>query len=122
MAYTADLPSSLRKSGHESLSEIREMFLITNSGITIAQLFQAPLSLASVNPATGPQGTQVTLRGSGFLHGATVLFGTSAATTTYVDSETLKVTVPALSPGPVRITVTNPSSQTYGFDDVFTVL
>jgi hypothetical protein len=99
-----------------------KIFLITNSGITIAQLFQAPLSLASANPASGSQGTHVTLRGSGFLNGATVLFGASAAATTYVDSETLTVTVPALSPGSVRITVTNPSSQTYSFDDAFTVL
>jgi len=98
-----------------------KMFLITNSGITIAQLFQAPLSLASANPAAGSPGTQVTLRGSGFLNGATVLFGASAAATTYVDAETLTVTVPASSPGPVRITVTNPSGQTYSFDDAYIV-
>ncbi len=98
-----------------------KMFLITNSGITIAQLFQAPLSLGSVNPAAGSQGTQVTLRGSGFLSGATLLFGTSQAATTYVDAETLKATVPAMSAGPVRITVTNPSGQKYSFDDSFTV-
>ena len=98
-----------------------KMFLISNSGITIAQLFQAPLSLASVNPAAGSQGTPVTLRGSGFLNGATVLFGTSPAATTYVDPETMTATVPAISPGPVRITVTNPGGQTYSFDDAFTV-
>ncbi len=98
-----------------------KMFLITNSGITIAQLFQAPLSLASVNPAAASPGTQVTLRGSGFLNGATVLFGTSPAATTYVDSETLTATVPAISPGSVRITVQNSGGQTYSFDDAFTV-
>ena len=98
-----------------------KMFLITNSGITIAQLFQAPLSLASVNPATGSQGTHVTLRGSGFVSGTTVLFGTSQASASYVDSETLTVTVPALLAGPVRITVTNPDGQSYSFDDAFTV-
>lgn len=98
-----------------------KMFLITNSGITIAQLFQAPLSLGSVNPAAGSQGTQVTLRGSGFLSGATVLFGTSQASTIYVDAETLKATVPAMSSGPVRITVTNPSGQKYSLDDSFAV-
>ncbi len=98
-----------------------KMFLITNSGITIAQLFQAPLSLASANPAAGSPGTQVTLRGSGFQNGTAVLFGTSQAASTYVDIETLTVTVPALSEGPVRITVTNPSGQTYSFDNAFTV-
>jgi hypothetical protein len=98
-----------------------KMFLITNSGITIAQLFQAPLSLATVNPAAGSQGTQVTLRGSGFQTGSTVLFGTLQAATTYVDPETLTATVPVISPGPVRITVTNPGDQTYSSDDAFTV-
>jgi hypothetical protein len=98
-----------------------KMFLISNSGITITQLFQAPLSLASVNPATGSAGTQVTLRGSGFLNGATVLFGTSQAATAYVNAETLTATVPTISAGPVRITVTNPGGQTYSFDDAFTV-
>jgi DNA-binding beta-propeller fold protein YncE len=98
-----------------------KMFLISNSGITIAQLSQVPLSLASVNPATGSQGTQVTLRGSGFLNGATVSFGTEQASTTYVDPETLTVTAPAVSSGPVRITVNNPDGSTYSLDAVFTV-
>jgi DNA-binding beta-propeller fold protein YncE len=98
-----------------------KMFLISNSGITIAQLFQAPLSLASANPAAGSPGTQVTLRGSGFQNGALVSFGTSQAATAYVDAETLTATVPAMSAGPVRITVKNPGGQTYDFDDAFTV-
>jgi hypothetical protein len=98
-----------------------KMFLITNSGITIAQLFQAPFSLASANPAMGSQVTQVKLRGCGFLSGSTVLFGTSQAANTYIDSETLTVTVPAISPGPTRITIQNPGGQTYRFDDAFTV-
>jgi hypothetical protein len=98
-----------------------KLFLITNSGITIAQLFQTPLSLGSVTPAAGSQGTQVTLRGSGFLNGAIVLFGASQAATTYVDAETLKATVLTMAAGPVRLTVTNPSGQKYSFDDSFTV-
>ena len=119
VAISDGIPQS---TGAMALAETgTKMFLITNSGITIAQLFQAPLSLATANPAAGPPGTQVTLRGSGFLNGASVLFGTSQAATTYVDAETLTATVPALSAGPVRITVKNPSGQTYSFDDAFTV-
>jgi len=98
-----------------------KMFLITNSGITIAQLFQAPLSVASASPAMGSPGTQVKRRGSGFMSSSTVLFGTSQATMSYVDSETLTVTVPAISSGPTRITVQNPGGQTYAFDDAFAV-
>ena len=97
------------------------MFLISNSGITLAQLFQAPLSLASVNPPAGLTGTHVTLRGSGFQNGATVKFGASLASVVYVDQNTLTTTVPALSAGPIPITVTNPDGHQYGFDAAFTV-
>lgn len=97
-----------------------KMFLISNSGITIAQLAQAPLSIATVNPASGTAGTQVTIRGSGFENGATATFGTTQEVTTYVDSETLKATVPSLSAGPVRVTVTNPDGKSYSFDAAFT--
>jgi YVTN family beta-propeller protein len=98
-----------------------KMFVITQSGITVAQLAADPLSVASVSPASAATGTQLTIRGSGFQSGATVMFGSSAATTTFVDSMTLQVTVPALPNGPVQVTVTNPGGQQYSFDAAFTV-
>jgi hypothetical protein len=98
-----------------------KMFLISKSGITIAQLFQAPLSLASVNPSAGPQGTKVTIRGSGFENGATVTFGTVRATATYLDQNTITATVPSLSTGPTQITVTNPDGRAYSFDAAYLV-
>jgi len=98
-----------------------KMFLISNSGITIAQLFEAPLSLATVHPATGTVGTHITLRGSGFQNGATVAFGVSQVSATFVDQNTITATVPALSGGPLRITVTNPDGHAYTFDSAFTV-
>jgi YVTN family beta-propeller protein len=97
-----------------------KMFLISTSGITVAQLAQAPLSIATVNPSSGTAGAQVTIRGSGFQSGATVTFGTIKEVTTYVDSETLKTTVPSLAAGPVRVTVTNPDGKSYSFDAAFT--
>jgi len=98
-----------------------KMFLISSTGVTVAELYQAPLSLATVSPAIGPSGTNVTLRGSGFQSGATVTFGTSQVTATFVDSNTLQAIVPSLESGPVRITVTNPDGQQYNFDDAFAV-
>ena len=98
-----------------------KVFILTRSGLTIAQLAVAPLSIASVNPASGASGATVTIRGSGFQSGTTVLFGTTSATTTFVDGMTLKATVPSLSSGPVRVTVTNPGGQQYFFDAAFTV-
>lgn len=109
-------------SGAMALDETgTEMFLISDSGITIAQLVGAPLSLASVSPAAGPQGAALTLRGSGFQNGTTVKFGSSGASATFVDQSTLSVTLPALPPGPVRVTVTNPDAHAYSLDAAFTV-
>jgi len=98
-----------------------KLFLISNSGITIAQLDEVPLSLATVKPSSGSSGITVTLRGSGFQVGATVQFGGSQAATTFVDSQTLNVNVPALPAGSLRITVVNPDGSTYYLDDAFAV-
>jgi YVTN family beta-propeller protein len=109
-------------SGGMALDETgMKMFLISNTGITIAQLFQAPLGLATVNPAAGPQGTVVVIRGSGYQNGATVTFGTTQVSATFVDSNTLHATVPALPPGAVRISVKNPDGHQYSLDDAYTV-
>jgi DNA-binding beta-propeller fold protein YncE len=99
-----------------------KMFVISDSGITVASLFQAPLSLGHVTPALSASGTQVTLRGSGFQNGSTVKFGGVTATVNYVDAQTLQVTVPTLPPGPVQVTVTDTDGTSYSFDAAFTVL
>jgi hypothetical protein len=88
----------------------------------IAPLFQVPLSLASVTAATGTPGTQVTLGGSGFQTGATVTFGISQVSATYVDQNTLMAQMPALLTGPHRVTVTNPNGCAYSFDAAFSAL
>ncbi|PYU85055.1 MAG: hypothetical protein DMG50_02355 [Acidobacteria bacterium] len=67
-----------------------KMFLISNTGVTVAPLYQVPLSLATLSPATGASGTTVTLRGCGFQSGATVFFGTVQVSATFVDSNTLR--------------------------------
>lgn len=83
---------------------------------------QQTLSLDSVVPSAGPQGTQVTVRGTGFQNGATVTFGTSQVSGTYVDPNTLTATVPALSAGPVRVTVANPDGHQHSRDAAFTLI
>ena len=95
-----------------------KVFILTRSGITIAQITVVPLSIASVIPATG---ATVAIRGSGFQPGATISFGTPSTAATFVDSIALSTTVPALPAGPTRVTVTNPSGQQYVFDAGFTV-
>ena len=98
-----------------------KVFILTRSGLTVAEIAVVPLSIASVNPASGASGAKVTIRGSGFQSGATVLFGTSSATATFVDGMTLTATVPNISSGPVRVTVTNPGGQQYFSDAAYTV-
>jgi len=98
-----------------------KMFLISNTGVTVAQLYQVPLSLATINPATGASGATVTLRGSGFQSGATVSFGTVQVSSTFVDSNTLHAVVPAFPPGPVRVAIKNPDGHQYSVDDAYTL-
>jgi IPT/TIG domain-containing protein len=97
------------------------MFLISNSGLTIAQLSHAPLSIARMLPPSATAGSVVTIRGSGFESGATVSFGTVQVPAVLIDSNTLQATVPATSAGSQRITVTNPDGKQYAFDAAFTL-
>jgi DNA-binding beta-propeller fold protein YncE len=97
------------------------IFLITNTGLTIAQLDSVPLSIGSVSPGSGAAGTQVTLRGSGFVPGAAATANGIAATVSFVDADTLNVTLPSLPAGAVQITLTNSDGQTYSLDDAYQV-
>ncbi len=73
-----------------------------------------PPSLTSVNPASGAVsgGTTVTLTGTNFQSGATVLFGdTSAENVVFVSGTKLTAVTPAHASGAVNVTVTNPDTQ-----------
>jgi hypothetical protein len=103
-----------------------KLFVLTRTGVTIAELAVVPLSIASVSPASGTTGGTITIRGSGFQRGATVAFSTSSISvgtgTTFVDGMTLVANVPTVPiSGPVRLTVINPNGQQYFFDAAFTV-
>jgi phospholipase C len=76
--------------------------------------YQGAPSLTAISPNTGliSGGTSVTLTGSNFQSGATVLFGSTAATgVTVVNSTTITATTPAGPAGKVNVTVTNPGGQ-----------
>lgn len=97
------------------------LFLITNKGLTVVQLSAPPLSIGYLTPAkrSASGGTTITIRGSGFESGATVRFGSAAATTTFVDSSTLQVVTPAGSTGGARVSVQNPGGSPYSLDAGF---
>ena len=77
----------------------------------------------SVSPASGPLsgGTPVTIRGAGFLAGATVAFGgVTAQGTTVASGAEVRTTSPAgAAPGPVAVTVRNPDGTSASLDGGF---
>lgn len=104
----------------------RRMFALTESGLSILELANAPISIGSVQPRTVPTagGTIVTIRGSGFQPGASgtkISVNGSQITATFVDANTLRFTTPAMTAGWKRITVTNPDAETAAFDAAFSV-
>jgi hypothetical protein len=85
-------------------------------------------SVTGLSPTAGPTagGTLVTITGTGFVSGATVKFGSTAATgVTFVSSTQLTAVSPAESAGTVDVTVTTPggtsaasSADKYSYDVV----
>jgi DNA-binding beta-propeller fold protein YncE len=99
----------------------QEIYLITNKGLTIVDLDSVPLSIGSVSPASNQVGAQITVRGSGFVQGSTAKLNGTASTVTFVDANTLLVTIPSLSSGAVQIQVSNPDGTTYILDNAFII-
>ncbi len=83
-----------------------------------------PPTVTAVSPAFGPitGNTQVTVQGTGFQAGATVLFGTLSSTAVTVISPTalLATTPGAAAVGAVAVRVTNPDSQFGQLPNAFT--
>lgn len=74
----------------------------------------APPTVTSVTPSSGTTagGEQVTVNGTGFVNGATVMIGGNAATNvTYVSATQLTATTPAGTAGAKDVVVTNPDTQ-----------
>jgi Domain of unknown function (DUF1929)/IPT/TIG domain/Glyoxal oxidase N-terminus len=99
------------------------LFLINNNGVPSVASFvllgssgsnPAP-TVSAISPATGAGsgGTAVTITGTGFLSGATVSLGGTAATgVNVVSSTSITATTAAHSAGSVNVVVTNSDSQT----------
>lgn len=80
-------------------------------------------TVTGLSPGSGTTagGTPVTITGSNFASGATVTFGTAAATNvTVVSSTSITATTPAGSAGPVAVTVTNQGAQSGTLSNGFT--
>lgn len=100
----------------------QNIFLITNTGLTIATLDAVPLSVGSVTPSTMNAGASITIRGSGFTKSTTATFNGAHVTLTFVDQDTLQATVPSsLATGAVSISLSDPDGFTYSLDSAFTI-
>ena len=76
-----------------------------------------------ITPSTGwaNYATSVTVSGANFVSGATVTFGSAPASAVFVQSaNSISATTPALGPGTVSVTVTNPEGQSGVLSNAFT--
>jgi hypothetical protein len=117
-----NMPTSLARVRVSCVGNI--FFDISNANFTILPSSGAPPpTLTSIFPTSGniAGGTPVTLNGTDFVNGATVLFGAVAATSvTFNDATSLTAVAPAQSAGAVAITVTNPDTQNATLNAAFT--
>ena len=99
----------------------QHIYLITNKGLTIVDLGNAPLSIGHLSQTTASAGAQIVLRGSGFQNGIAAAVGGQPAGVVYKDTETLTLTVPSANPGLEDILLTNPDGTTYTLGNAITI-
>ncbi len=79
-------------------------------------------TIEAVAPSTGATGAEVVIAGTNFMNGASVMFGTTYATTvSVVSSSLIQVSVPSLADGTYDITVINPNAEQATSSNAFTV-
>lgn len=92
-------------------------------GFTYSGSTTGTIGVSSISPTQGPAsgGTVVTVNGSGFQTGATVMFGsTQSSTVTIASSTQLDAMSPPENAGTVGITVTDPNAQSSSLPSAFT--
>ena len=91
----------------------RNVYLITDKGLTAIDLGAAPLSIGHLSQQNAGPGTQIVVRGSGFDSGTTATVGGIAATVSFTDENTLALTIPAAASGPQDIVLTKLDGESY---------
>ena len=92
-----------------------------NASLTVVRLAAVPLGIGTIQPSTvsAAGGATLTIRGSGFVNAPTVAINGKSATVTFKDANTLTVTIPSLTAGPQKITITNPDGEAISLDAAF---
>jgi IPT/TIG domain len=90
-------------------------------GFTYESATSGPPTITSVSPTSGTPGTQVTITGTNFESGATVTFGSTAASAVFVSATQLTASVPSVGTGTYSLTVTNPDPASAMLNSGFTV-
>lgn len=99
-------------------STAQQVFLSDSQGLTVLNMAAAPLAIGSLSPSSvsSTGSSTVTVRGSGFNSGTAITIGGKAATSVFVDPNTLQVTTPANPAGRAQMIVENPDGETYTLD------
>lgn len=97
----------------------KKILVATLSGVSYFELSVVPLAVGTVSPKVGSAGTNVQIRGSGFVSGTTVQIGGQNANCTETNSETLSCSIPNLPSGAAPMSLSNPDGQTYTFENAF---
>jgi hypothetical protein len=77
----------------------RMIFLVTNEGLTVVDMGQAPLSIGHLGTAPPTSGGTIQIRGSGFDTNTTAMVDGTPVTASFVDENTIDVSLPALASG-----------------------
>jgi hypothetical protein len=99
----------------------RQVFLITDAGLTVVDLGSAPLSIGHLTPSIASSGSTIQVRGSGFESGITATVGGQSASVTFIDENTLTLSLPTLNSSIDDLTLTNPDGTTYTLYSAITV-
>ena len=89
------------------------VFLITDRGLTVVDLGNAPLSIGHLSTNNASAGSQIQVRGSGFTAGISVRVGGAVAPSTFTDENTLTFTVPSVGTGVQDLTLANQDGDSY---------
>jgi hypothetical protein len=83
----------------------RMIFLVTNEGLTVVDMGQAPLSIGHLGGTPPASGGTIQIRGSGFDTNTVAIVDSTPVAPSFVDENTINVSLPALASGAHDLTL-----------------